>query len=165
VNATAGTILGFLLQKPMSGYELTGEITKAVGNFWNVTQSQIYREIQTLAAAGMIKPGETGARARRRYRLTTAGKDAFEAWIKRDPSGSGPLIRDPFFLRVFFADKIDRESMIRMTRQQRALHESRLAGFRRLEQEIDRAASKRSLALGIRYEEAMLAWIATLPWK
>lgn len=159
LNATAGTVLGFLLERPMSGYELSREISETVGNFWNVTQSQIYREIQSLESTGLIKAGERAARATR-YRITPAGKEAFSEWVHREPGAT--LIRDPFLLKVFFADRIDRATLGRFIRQRRSLHENRLAHFRAVDKRAPANVPKRTLAFGIRFEEAMLAWLDSL---
>ena len=46
LNSTAASLLGFLHEKPCSGYDLEVVIDGSIGRFWNVTRSQIYRELQ-----------------------------------------------------------------------------------------------------------------------
>jgi hypothetical protein len=41
-----------------------------------------------MAEAGLIKAGTTGARDRRPYRITAAGRRAFADWIDREPMRS-----------------------------------------------------------------------------
>ncbi|GAF98116.1 unnamed protein product, partial [marine sediment metagenome] len=37
LNATAASLLGFLLEGPRTGYELQEAVEASIGNFWNVT--------------------------------------------------------------------------------------------------------------------------------
>jgi DNA-binding PadR family transcriptional regulator len=163
LNATAGTILGFLIDEPLSGYEIYRRVQTTVGDFWNVTQSQVYREIANLELAGFIRPGRTGARARKRYALLPAGKAAFLEWATLEPSDA--IVRDPFFLKVFFADQLDRSTLLRFVRARRAQAESHLARSVELDQRTPEGPAKRALQFVIRYQRALLEWLDTLPWK
>ena len=40
-------------------------VETTIGDFWNVTRSQIYRELRSLEELGLVEAGETGARERR----------------------------------------------------------------------------------------------------
>jgi len=164
LNATAASLLGFLRHGPMTGWELGHRVEEAIGSFWNVTPSQVYRELRSLEAGGLIEPGETGPRDRRPYRLTEAGRTAFAAWIARPPGDE--LIRFPLLLTVFFGEDVDR------SRLERSLHEHELRHLRRLEEYERRAAEipdgdpsgpTQVLRFGIEYERAVLRWFASLP--
>src|SRR2546429_256493 len=48
LNATAASLLGFLRAGPMTGWDLDQRVKLSIGNFWNVTRSQIYRELRVL---------------------------------------------------------------------------------------------------------------------
>lgn len=48
LNATAASILGFLDRQSMSGSELAAQIENVIGDLWNVTRSQVYRELKLL---------------------------------------------------------------------------------------------------------------------
>src|SRR5471032_3262513 len=123
LNATAGSLLGFLTFGPSSGYELAERIESSIGNFWNVTRSQIYRELRTLEQMGLVSAGGRSVRDRTPYSLTPAGERAFTAWIARDPVDG--LRRIPLLLTVFFGDHVPREELARMLRIQRAQHEAK----------------------------------------
>src|SRR2546423_5398362 len=46
LNSTAASLLGFLeTYGPMSGYDIVGMVEGSIGYFWNVTRSQVYREL------------------------------------------------------------------------------------------------------------------------
>ena len=48
LNPTAASLLGFLHQGPMTGWDLAQTVEATIGDFWNVTRSQVYRELRTL---------------------------------------------------------------------------------------------------------------------
>ena len=54
LNATATSLLGFLLDGPKTGWDLVQAVEGSVGYFWNITRSQVYRELETLAAQGYV---------------------------------------------------------------------------------------------------------------
>jgi DNA-binding PadR family transcriptional regulator len=163
LNPTAASLLGFLHAGPMTGWDIGQTAEQSIGGFWNVTRSQVYRELRSLEAQGLIEPGETGPRDRRPFRLTEEGRRAFAAWIDRPPLGE--IIRFPLLLTVFFREHVDQG------RLDRALHEHELRHLRRLdacEQQVELLEGEDSgpaqvLRFGIEYERAVLRWFASLP--
>src|SRR5919106_1702189 len=65
LNPTAASLLGFLHDGPRSGYELVAAAQHRIGDFWSLTQSQVYRELSWMAEAGLVTAGERGTRERR----------------------------------------------------------------------------------------------------
>ena len=47
-------ILGLLMKKDMTGYELTKEFNSALFEFWNASHSQIYPKLKALTKEGLI---------------------------------------------------------------------------------------------------------------
>lgn len=160
LNATAGTVLGFLLDAPKSGYRLSRDIQALIGGFWHTTQSQIYRELAVLEDAKLIKSARAGARARREHAITPAGKTAFREWINAAPGEA--LVRDPFALRVFFAEHVEKASMLKHVQNVRALHENRLERLRQRDRSAAAGPVRRAIALDIRRAEMTLAWLDSL---
>ncbi len=159
LNATAASLLGFLHDAPRSGYDLEGIIDGSIGRFWNVTRSQIYRELRALEDAGLLSSGEPGARARRVYRLTVRGRAAFGAWLACEPARD--LARIPFLLQVFFGDGLPPETLAARVRERRALHEAQREEYRHRLPEVEAEAPFPALTMrfGLRYAEASLAWL------
>lgn len=159
LNATAASLLGFLQDAPRSGYDLEVVIDGSIGRFWNVTRSQIYRELRELEEAGLISSGEPGARARRVYRLSARGRAAFAAWLEREPPRD--LIRIPFLLQVFFGDALPTKTLAARISGRRALHEAEREEYRRTLPEVAAQAPFPALTMrfGLRYAEASLAWL------
>ena len=47
--ATAYVVLGLMSIRPMTGYELTGYADRSIGNFFPLTRSHIYSELERLS--------------------------------------------------------------------------------------------------------------------
>jgi DNA-binding PadR family transcriptional regulator len=158
LNATAASILGFLNLQPMSGGELATQIEDVIGDFWNVTKSQVYKELKLLADAGLVATLRAGKRDKQPYRVTPAGRRAFLEWIAQEPGP--PIMRMPLVLQVFFGDAVDRETLARSLAKLRAYHASRLETYRGFEAEADKkGAPYQALLLGMRYQRLMIEWI------
>ncbi len=161
LNSTAASLLGFLHEGPMSGWDLVNLAQDRIGDFWTVTQSQVYRELGTMDKAGLVRKGETGARDRTPYHLTDAGREAFAEWIARDPGAE--TIRVPLLLTLSFGEFVEPGRLDRIIAANREIHEQRLAGY------LDGLGDERSqgeratLDFGIRYERAVLEWFDRLP--
>lgn len=162
LNATAASILGFLEHGPMSGWDLGVKIEDVIGDFWNVTRSQIYRELKILAAAGLVTTMRSGSRDKQPYRITPAGSRAFRAWIAEEPGP--PIMRMPLVLQVFFAEAVEPEAFARSVEKLRAYHEERLVRYQEFEREVDKGkGTYHALRLGIAFQKLMIEWIGTLP--
>jgi DNA-binding PadR family transcriptional regulator len=164
-NPTAASLLGFLHAGARTGWDLVQAVEGSIGNFWNVTRSQVYRELRSLEAQGLVEAGETGARDRRPYTITDAGRVAFSRWIAHEP---GPeLIRSPLLLSVFFGEHLDPALLRRFLTLHRARHEQRLAQYEALHTALDGVAGEQfaiyALRYGIEYERAALRWMDELP--
>jgi DNA-binding PadR family transcriptional regulator len=162
LNPTAASLLGFLHAGELSGYELVGVAEDRIGDFWHVTRSQVYRELAVLARRGLIEAGTVGARAKRPYRLTQAGREAFAQWVARPPEME--QIRYPLLLTLAFGSWLGPEPLLEFMASHRAVHEERLAGYREkaADEHLD-PYERATFAFGIRYEEAVLAWADELP--
>ena len=165
VNATAGSLLGFLHEGPQSGWDLVNTAQRTIGAFWSLTRSQVYRELTAMAAAGLVEAEATGPRDRRPFRITPAGRQAFQDWLQQEPGEE--QIRYPLLLTLAFARHLSREQLRRFLDQHRRVHIERLAGYRAaLAAAQAHGAQPRDLItldFGLRYETAVLAWFDALP--
>ena len=164
VNATAASLLGFLHQGPMAGWDLAQRVETTVGDFWNVTRSQIYRELQALAVNGLVELGEVGPRRRAPYAITDRGRESFLAWLEIDP---GPdVIRSPFLLKFFFGALLSEETLRRFVSTVRPWHEEALEYYRKLLPTIVRSdpAPAHVVRFAITFEEGILNWLDAIPW-
>lgn len=74
-------ILGLLSERPMSGFDLLREFDAADFVIWPAPQNEVYRVLARLQHEGLIAEKETGARGRRTYAITKAGRGALLQWI------------------------------------------------------------------------------------
>jgi DNA-binding PadR family transcriptional regulator len=167
LNATAASLLGFLHDGPLSGYELAATAQRVIGDFWSLTQSQVYRELTWMTDAGLVTPGERGARDRRRYELTHDGRAAFAAWIDRAPGVE--TIRHPLLLTISFGRFVSPDRLAAFLRQHREAHTEQLRTYEGQRSALMAAPidpdpfQAATLEFGIAYERAVLDWFGSLP--
>ena len=101
-------LLGLLAEEPASGYELTGRFERALQRYaWHAQHSQIYPELAKLAADGLIAVVAEGARGRRTYAITEAGRTELRRWMLDPPAVF--VVRNEFVLRLFLLSTLDAE--------------------------------------------------------
>lgn len=167
LNATAASLLGFLHGGPMTGWDLVAVAQQRIGDFWSLTQSQVYRELTAMAAAGLVVPGARGRRDRQPYAITDAGRAAFAEWVDREPAAE--TIRFPLLLTVLFGRHLPAERLAAYLAAHRAVHTERLAGYQRARDELPADAADAdpygvaTLQFGLAYEQAVLDWFTALP--
>jgi DNA-binding PadR family transcriptional regulator len=167
LNATAASLLGFLHDGPMSGWDLVATAQSRIGDFWSLTQSQVYRELAAMAADGLVEAQERGRRDRRPYAITDAGRAAFAAWVAREPEPE--TIRFPFLLTVMFGRHLPPERLAEIVTRHRAVHADRLAAYEQVSAALPPEAAEAepyaiaTLTFGIAYERAILGWFDALP--
>jgi DNA-binding PadR family transcriptional regulator len=101
---TGYTLMGLLsFGRELSGYELK-RWSDNMRFFWSApAMSQVYREIERLAARGYVEQHHVvrdGTRTTKVYRLTADGEQALRAWLAEPPDP--PMLKHPVALRVFF---------------------------------------------------------------
>jgi DNA-binding PadR family transcriptional regulator len=99
--------LGLLAQQPGSGYDLLKRFERSMANVWPATQSQLYGELNKLAAGGLIEVTDVGPRGRKEYRVTEAGREDLLRWMT-NPQDDPPY-RSAELLRVFLLSEMTAE--------------------------------------------------------
>ena len=164
--ATAYVVLGLVSIRPMTGYELAGYAERSIGNFFPLTRSHIYSELDRLDGLGLLEATEIAqenAPTKRVHEITPAGSDELHRWLEGTMMSEGRS-RNLFLVRIFFGDRATPERLAAL------LDEFELAArFRRgqlasiVEKLADRPGSvfRRSTAMfGLRREQANLDWVA-----
>ncbi|MGH8878257.1 MAG: PadR family transcriptional regulator [Stackebrandtia sp.] len=99
-------LLGLLANAPASGYELTKEFDDYLGEYaWHAGHTRIYPELNRLAEEELIVVTEEGARGRRTYDVTPAGREALRDWMLSEPAGRPA--RNEGVLRLFLLSAVD----------------------------------------------------------
>ncbi|HYO04713.1 MAG TPA: PadR family transcriptional regulator [Mycobacterium sp.] len=122
--------LGLLAQHPGSGYDLLGRFEKSMANVWPATQSQLYGELNKLAADGLIEVTDIGPRGRKEYRVTASGRTELVRWVT-NPQDDPPHRSAPL-LRVFLLGEIPPEQAREYMLSMAADADSELSRLQRL---------------------------------
>ena len=167
LTSTSYLVLGLLAREgPSTPYDLEGHVRATLGNFWSFPHTLLYSEPNRLAGLGLVvEERETAGRRRRVFAITSAGRDALEAWLDT-PADQPTELRDPGLLQLFFGDLASADSRLRLAEQQLAIHQAKLDAYRedlRLERQVVGSGRGQrtvehwrgeTLPMGIRYEGA-----------
>ena len=134
LNPTAASLLGYLDVGPMTGWDINEFVRASIGNFWNVTRSQIYRELRTLTERGYVKAGSSGPRDRVPYAITNKGRAAFKKWIAEAPTPD--TIRSRLLLTIFFGHHLPPDRLREIAESERQRHQATLEGYLALEPQL-----------------------------
>lgn len=159
MNPTAASLLGFLQFGPRTGWQVTEIAQLCLGEFWNLTRSQVYRELRALADRGLVTVGEKGARDATPYAITDAGRRAFEDWLQLEPAPD--TMRSPFAVKMFFSEQLSPETRRRFVQLEQRRNDERLAFYRQLETATAELTNFAPLLLqfGIGYRELAASWL------
>ncbi|WP_432824575.1 PadR family transcriptional regulator [Dactylosporangium sp. CA-092794] len=154
-------LLGLLAEEPSSGYDLARKFERNLRRYaWHAQHSQIYPELNRLAADGLATVVEEGPRGRRTYAITDAGRTELRAWVL-DPNDE-PVVRNEHTLKLFLLSTLDAEDARKVLRYQA---EGSLQEYERLRAAIDEAdrgghpaVALFSAELGARYFLTLHEW-------
>lgn len=105
-----------------------------MANVWPATQSQLYGELNKLAADDLIEVADIGPRGRKEYRVTEAGRADLARWIV-DPQDDPPARSAPL-LRVFLLSEVAPEEARRYMAAYAARADDELARLRHLRESL-----------------------------
>ena len=164
-------ILTGLNERSSTGIELARRFDRSIGYFWPASHQQIYRDLDRLAADGLVEEvadeGPPRAGQPRRFEITSAGRDALAAWVREVDEPA--KLRDALLVRVRAAAAIGPEAVRDVVAHHLARHEDALANYRRIEErDFTRAADQEVspgdellhlvLRRGIEIEETWTTW-------
>ncbi len=117
-------LLGFLRWRPMHGYAMYERLAEPDGLWlvWRLKRSQLYALLARLEDEALIaatREPQAEAPPRKVYRLTEAGRDAFQQWMER-PVPRGRRLRMEFLAKLYFARYEEPATAERLVARQRA---------------------------------------------
>jgi DNA-binding PadR family transcriptional regulator len=126
-------ILGLLKERPMHGYQLSRELTQALGGFWRVSYGSLYPTLRRLERDGAIvsQPSDQPVAGRRRknvYRITEDGEASFLALLQETPHDT-QTEDTRFRVRLAFFRYLPPETRLRLLERRRASLEDRLTSI------------------------------------
>ena len=164
LSATAYVVLGLVSIRPMAGYDLVAYAERSIGNFFPLTRSHIYAELEHLGQLGLLEATETVQRdapTKRVYQITLAGSNELQRWLD-DTALTEERSRNLFLVRIFFGHRTSRERLAALLDEYEAAARTRIDLLAAL---VDRLAGpesvfRRSTAMfGLRREQAKVDWV------
>jgi DNA-binding PadR family transcriptional regulator len=159
-------ILGFLADRPMSGYDIKKAVEESVDNFWSESFGQIYPILRRLAGRGLVErvASKGGGRARHVYTITDRGRERLRRWLGE--STEQPRVRNELLLKLFFGGKGTPDASRRQIEAYRERLLQDLGKYRAIEERLRRDYRTHpdlpywlmTLRYGERDREALIAW-------
>lgn len=161
-------VLGLLDVEPGSGYALLQRFRNSLGFFWQTTHQQLYKELHALHAEGLVdceEVAQDGRPDKKVYTLTAKGGEELDRLLAA--AAEPAKIRDPLLVKLFAGRRVSPQQLRAELDAHKAQHEQTLATYRLLQQSLAALPVRRraryrhpelTLRLGIRFEEAWLAW-------
>jgi DNA-binding PadR family transcriptional regulator len=166
LSATTYVVLGLVSIRPMTGYDLAAYAERSIGNFFPLTRSHIYSELDRLGRLGLLEATEIAqenAPTKRVYEITPDGSDELRHWLG-DAVMKEERSRSLFLVRIFFGDRTSSEHLTALLDEFESAAQARRDRLAAIVDKLaDRPASvfRRSTAMfGLRREQANLDWVA-----
>jgi DNA-binding PadR family transcriptional regulator len=161
LRPTAYVILGMLSHGPRSGYEIKGYVDRSTRFFWAASYGQIYPELKSLAAAGLIEGADSpsGGRKRTVFSLTDEGRRALVEWLSEPPEVFE--MRHEGMLKLFFAGALEPSQQVQRLRDMGEQHRRKVADLRQVEPIAAQAPESfpyMVLRFGIEFNEWIIDW-------
>lgn len=109
-------LLGLITIGCHTGYEIKQMMDRSLQHFWTISYSQIYPNLKRLTEEGLLTVTTTVQEDRpdkKEYHLTQKGEDALQDWLN-EPVKQPAAEKNELPLKLFFSDKQDTASNIRM---------------------------------------------------
>lgn len=121
------TILGFLNNQELSGYDLQKKIDNTINHFWPSTQSQIYRTLKELVNDNHVEMQiiyQDDKPNKKLYKITGYGQNELNEWLTSNLDL--PNHRNQFLVQFFFSNSLDEKSIIKNLEYYKSVMETRL---------------------------------------
>ena len=132
------TVLGFLMRRPMSGYEIQLLLHLNRSEQWaGILPGSIYHALKKLASEGLVvlqSIEQAGNRSKAIYAITPQGEEEFRRLLR--DSWRTPVLHYPsgIYVALGFLDDLPREEVVQAIDEQIAALESELADWNAGEQ-------------------------------
>ena len=113
-------LLGLLNYNDLTGYEMTKTFEDSISFFWNVTMSQVYRELAKMLENGWVEFSvvvQTEKPNKKVYSITESGREELLKWLFEYNGASYFVTRNSFLVNLFFSGLKDISENIKMLRQ------------------------------------------------
>jgi DNA-binding PadR family transcriptional regulator len=99
-------LLALLSEGPKYGLQLGQEFEARTGDVWPLNMGQVYTTLQRLERDGLVESDDAAEDGPQKgFRITTAGADELQAWLRTPPDTSAPP-RDELVIKVLIAIRL-----------------------------------------------------------
>lgn len=159
-------MLGLLSQiGPTNGNALSRSADVLIGDFWTLTRSQVYRELQTLEDLGYVEAGPAGPRSSRDFSITDKGAAALKEWLTAGPADE--VIRMPILLTIRFGAGLAPARMREILTAFSSRHQAKREFYGELEADMRSTRNDpyeiATVRFGRLFEAAVDEWLLDLP--
>lgn len=104
-------ILGFLMEKSMTGYDVKMTMKNSTNFFFNTSYGNIYPTLKKLGASGMVTYEEKirNGKLNKVYSITEEGRKAFIEWLSANSEIA--MIRDEALCRAYFFSHLENDQI------------------------------------------------------
>jgi len=159
-SRTVYAVLGFLADKPRSGYEIKKAIDDKIGFFWSESYGQIYPILKKLVDKGLaekIPANADDGRKKQFYKITDLGKDEFQEWLKLPADYNS--IRNEILLKLFFGANADKETNLNHLRSFKESNQSLINDLKQLDNQENTGTYQQAvLAYGANTSKVSVKW-------
>lgn len=166
LSITAFVVLGLVSVRPSTGHGLDAFAERSIGQFFSMTRSHVYSELDRLCRLGLLDETEVEQErfpTKRVYEINADGLEVLEGWLD-DARLPSERQRNLFLVRVFFGDRLSSE---RLEDLLDAYEQATRERWDRYAEVVDRLAERpqstfrRATAMfGLSQAQASLDWIA-----
>jgi DNA-binding PadR family transcriptional regulator len=170
--ALRNALLAALIDGEASGYDLGKLFDAAVANFWMATPQQLYRELDRMAADGLIQTRVVQQEHRpnkRLHSLSDAGREVLRAFTSAPPKPTA--IRDELMVKVRAVDVGDHDAVRTAIDERKQWAEAKLDRYERLRarmldgrteqrylREAEHVGPYLTLLRGVSFEQENIRW-------
>jgi DNA-binding PadR family transcriptional regulator len=154
-------ILGLLNYGPKSGYDIIKVFNDSLTHFWTAQPSQVYRELDALAASDLVRASgqvQRGHLVKTMHEITDSGRTELLRWLSESPYERRGTVRNAFLLKLFFQASLGRDALQELLLAAKAHAEAEAAKLRSAAREVMEGYAARATPL-----EAF-CWKATLEY-
>ncbi|MFD2444898.1 PadR family transcriptional regulator [Bacillus sp. CGMCC 1.16607] len=154
-------ILGFLCEKPMTGYEIKQQMENSVGFFLDASFGGIYPALRKLEKEGFVDKQiipQEGKPNKNLFVITESGKEVFQDYLNSPLNPT--TIKSDILTRLFFAQFTSKENIIDWLKDERDRNEMKLKQYEMIDQQHELEKFQRfTLNYGIRISEMIISLI------
>ncbi|WP_141430406.1 PadR family transcriptional regulator [Bacillus sp. 03113] len=155
-------ILGFLMEAPMSGYEIKQEMEESVAFFFDASFGAIYPALKRMEKEEFIEKKviqQEGKPNKNLYIITSKGQQEFQDYM--DSPLSPTLIRSDLLIRIFFGKNTGKENVVNWLEVEKEKAQSQWEYLTKIEEThpIMDPFKKMTLNYGLAEAKNRLEWI------